>query len=656
MAKLNSWQSSIICIVLKCISAFFKALPLPLALWLGRGMGMAAFCLYPKNRRKAYQHLRIAFGQTKSPNEIDVIVRDHYLSYGQNVVEVARLTSFARDGAQSYVEVKGREHVDAAMKKGRGLIFLSMHSGNWELSNIVGSRSGHTYNMVANYLDNVNKVADLLDSWRKSGGCRIINPGIGGRDIIKALKRNEIVTLVADQGGTDGILVPFFGRKASFSTGGVRIALKYDVPICLVDIHRLPQGGHVLEVEPFVLENTGQTDMDVEKNTQRIASRFEEWIAEHPCEYLWFYKTWKHSADRRVMIIDDGRTGHLRQSQAVARHLAQALKEKGKSVAVDTLSLQWRSERAAMFFSLIFALKPCAALLGVRLLKPFVTEDCFKSIAAAKPDYVVSCGSKNSRVNVLVSDDNEARNICILRPNGAGASDFRLVVLPRHDVDGKISANTVVTQVAPNMIDKKYLADNQAGLLARFSHLKLHSRPRIGLLLGGDTKGLVLTEQQVKIILHQLKEAAEKFSADILVTTSRRTSPDVEALVSREFNQYPRTALLILASRNNVPEAVGGILALCDVVLVSGESISMLSEAVMSGRKTIVFPVDGPDRKPVENKYKRFAETVSQSGHAVCVRTTGVADAVDRLLRDKVKMIPVDDNTVLLEAVRKIVI
>jgi mitochondrial fission protein ELM1 len=112
---------------------------------------------------------------------------------------------------------------------------------------------------------------------------------------------------------------------------------------------------------------------------------------------------------------------------------------------------------------------------------------------------------------------------------------------------------------------------------------------------------------------------------------------------------------MILAGKNNVPEAVGGILALSDIVVVSGESISMVSEAVVSGKKTVVFLVDGPDRKPLTNKYSRFSEKLAGDGHLLCTRTTGVLDAMDRLLREKVKTVPIDDNAAIFEAVRKIV-
>lgn len=631
-----------------------KSLPLGFALWLGRRLGELAFFLHPGNRRKVFAHVRIAFGPEMPFHKIKQLVIEIYRHYGQNIVEVACLSKFASMGMNDHVQIEGREHVDRLLQQGRGLIFLSIHSGNWELSNMAGSLCGHPYNMVANYLEHVNKVADLLDSWRKSAGCRIINPGVGGREIIKALKRNEIVTLVADQGGSDGLMVPFFGRDASMSTGAIRIALKYDVPVCLVDIARLKSGRHCLRVMPFDLRRTKDTEKDLRENMLRVMAQFEAWTREHPAEYLWFYKTWKYSTYRQVLILDDGRTGHLRQSEALARQVTAALDATGKKSNVRSIRIDWRGQNAPFFLRLFSIFRFFLGCLGIRSIKYFLTAETYAFINSIKPDIVISCGARNAWVNVWVAADNGALNICLLRPAGPSFSAFDLVALPQHDITGNVPSNAVITKVAPNLIDARYLEDNVRGLTARFSHLKLHARPKIGLLIGGDTKGLLLSEQQMRVVIHQLKEASGKFSADLLVTTSRRTSAAVEALVVREFKDYPSCALLILASKNNVPEAVGGILGLSDIVIVSGESISMLSEAAASGKKVVVFPIDGQDRKPLVNKYSFFAEMLSNAGHVLYARTTQVADAVDRLLRDKVKTVPINDNAVLFEAVRKI--
>ena len=92
---------------------------------------------------------------------------------------------------------------------------------------------------------------------------------------------------------------------------------------------------------------------------------------------------------------------------------------------------------------------------------------------------------------------------------------------------------------------------------------------------------------------YQIKEAALHYNADILMTTSRRTPSAIEQIILKELKNFERCSLCIIANQRNIPEAVGGILGLSDLVIVSGESISMVSEALSSGKRTIVFSPHG---------------------------------------------------------------
>ncbi len=648
MGKMNSFQGSLASGILKVFSAFVCALPPGAALFLGRRIGDMARAAGPRQRRLVMAHLKTAFGRTHSLAERRAIMRGFYRCYGQSIIELARLPLIARHGYASCVDVKGREHVDAAMKKGKGCIFLSIHAGNWELSNMVGSMAGYPYNMVANELNNINKVAEFINSLRRSGGCRIIHPGIGGREIIRRLFKNEIVTLVADQGGSDGVMVPFFGRQAAMSTGAVRIALKYDVPVILVNIHRTGGGRHHLTAVPFELKSTGNTDNDIQENLRRMMHQYEVWVSENPQEYVWFYKTWKYDKSATVLILDDGRVGHLRQSQAAARAYAEAAFEKGLMVFTETVTVGFRNQGMAKLF-------PWAFVYGGRwlgALERYVTPSTARALSRIRPDVVISSGTRNAAVNAWVARDNGARSVAILRPGIVPLKAFSLVVLPQHDLQGGTPAlNVVVTKGAPNLMDKAYLEDNIKALTLRYQHLRQNVRPKIAVLIGGNTKGVVMSEHDMKIVLHQLKSAAEEFGFDVLVTTSRRTPPLVEQAVIRAFKDYARTALLIIANKANVPEAVGGMLGLADLVVVSGESISMISEASTSGKKTVVFSV-GASR---DGKYARFCARLAEQGHIIFAAPSGVAAAIDTVLRNKIVTKPIHDSTLLKDAMRRLI-
>ena len=122
-------------------------------------------------------------------------------------------------------------------------------------------------------------------------------------------------------------------------------------------------------------------------------------------------------------------------------------------------------------------------------------------------------------------------------------------------------------------------------------------------------------------------------------------------MVLREFKEHPRTALLIMANKANVPEAIGGMLALADIVVVSGESVSMVSEAASSGKRIVAFSI-GPTRN---QKYAAFCQMLADQGHIVYAGPKGVSAAIDSMVRNKIMIKPINDNAVLGNALRKIV-
>ncbi len=649
MGKLNSFQSSIAVVILKGFARIAQALSPKAASVFGRFIGDLTSRVATRQRWLVLGHLRLAFGRTRSSARIRAIARDFFIAYGQSLVEILRLPLIARQGYQSVVDVEGKEHLDAAMKKGHGCIFLSIHSGNWELSNLVGSMSGYPYNMVANDLDHVNKIADFISDLRRSAGCRIINPGIGGREIIRRLKHNEIVTLVADQGGSDGLPVPFFGRDASMSTGAVRLAFKYDVPILLVNIRRGSDGRHKLVALPFDLVRTGDLEKDIEENQRRMMRQYEAWIEEHPHEYVWPYKTWKYSKDRVALILDDGRVGHLRQSQSVARAYATVAAEKGLNVTTQVVTVRFRSRLAAAALPFVSGGTFLYANADMDLLGRYLEPETLEALGRLRPDMVISCGARNAAVNWWVARESRARSVSIL-PNALLANSlFDLCVIPQHDV--RVASNVVVTRGALNLVDKDYLAQNSDGLVMKYPQLRQGARARLAVLIGGDAQGVVMSEKAMRVVCHQLKSAARDLGLDLLITTSRRTPAAVEWLVIQEFKNDPRTALLIVANDANVPEAVGGMLGLAEVVVVSGESVSMVSEAASSGKPVVAFPVGEVKGR----KYDSFCARLACQGHILYVKPDGVAAAIGSAVKDRHVVNPLNDNAALAEKLRKIV-
>lgn len=208
----------------------------------------------------------------------------------------------------------------------------------------------------------------------------------------------------------------------------------------------------------------------------------------------------------------------------------------------------------------------------------------------------------------------------------------------------------MTTKAALNLITPAYLRQQEQQLLNRYSHLKSNVRTKIGVLLGGDAKGVTFTEAQAALLVRQLKEAAAHYNADILITTSRRTAAAVDALIAKAFKGFDHCALCIIANENNIPEAVGGILALSDIVIVSGESISMVSEAAASGKRTIVYAPQGDYGGDDGLKYTRFVQRLSGEGYVLACGIKDLGGAIMTMMSRKVTLKVLNDRAALAAA------
>ena len=280
-------------------------------------------------------------------------------------------------------------------------------------------------------------------------------------------------------------------------------------------------------------------------------------------------------------------------------------------------------------------------------LKRFLTKDVYKSLLILKPDLVISCGSSVAPVNFIISRENLAKSIVIMRPSVLSTKRFDLSIIPRHDNPPK-RKNIVVTEGALNLISRDYLAQQSERLIEDSGLRTAHAGSCIGLLIGGDTKDFRLEKDAVSEVIRQVKSAAGKNNADILVTTSRRTSGEIEHLLKEEFRDYPLCKLLVVANEKNLASAVGGILGLSKTVVVSPESISMISEAADSGCRVVVF------KSKVNPRHRRFLNYMVEKEYVYLCQPDQVSLTIDRLSRKEGTLNLPKDRILVRQALSRI--
>ena len=655
---MNSFKKSFLFAAIKIAAFLFMLMPIKLDLWIVRTLGWMGYYFLSKKRQVVYANLKTVFASTISPSQLRIMTRNVFINFVQSAVEFLCLPKITRMGFDKFVDLQDKENIDRASALGKGVILLAIHSGSWELASVVGGVTKERYHVVANDQSQLPQLDKMLNEYRTIAGAHVITAGVATKEIIRAMRDNEVVSLVLDQGGKTGLAVPFFGKTASMSTGAMRLALKYGCAVCPVWIQRCGNGRHVLKISPAIdLTVTGDMEKDLNVNITKAANHFERLLREHPAEYMWFYKVFKYSSQKRIVIVDDGRTGHLRQSQALARNLSEILKKKGKSIEENIVSLEWRGSWAVSLFSFyVFLAQYLSFLKREDCLKFFLTGPSFKDVMKYKADYVLSCGSRGAGVNFILSQNHLAKSISILTPGLLSQERFDVVVLPQHDKPKTMRRARLITpEVSPNLINTAYLKEQSEGLMKRYSHLKGNVRTKFGVLIGGNTQGVKFDGAQIGELMGQIKEAALHYNADILLTTSRRTPEEIEQIILKGLKNFERCPLCIIANQRNIPEAVGGILGLSDLVIVSGESISMVSEALSSGKCTIVFSTHGRYGDRPRDKYEDFVLKLNEQGYLMVTSADDMKAKITQLLSRKITLKTLHDQSIIQSGLEAIV-
>jgi len=412
---------------------------------------------------------------------------------------------------------------------------------------------------------------------------------------------------------------------------------------------------HLLKImPPLDLKSDASPEETILDNLAKVIKGAEEVIRQHPEQYAWFYKAWKYSPRRNVVILSDGKAGHLRQSQAVAKVLEEQLRLKNISPAINTVEVRFKNNLARLglnlssFFSKKYLCHGCLVCL-----KYFLDADSYNKACAVKADFVISCGSSLSGLNLILSRESRAKSICILKPGILNSSRFNLVIAPKHD-NLSPAKNISTTSGSPNLIDAAYLEESKKALLKKFPQIN-SAKPKLGVLIGGDSKRSVLLKEDLEAFLASLAQKAESLDAEILFTTSRRTSPELEGLVKSRLSGSPRAKLLVVANENNLPEAVGGILALSKILIVSEDSISMISEAAASGKSVVVWRYKSAGQLNLSDKHDRFLKELSDKNHIILATAAELPQKIEDLSKGKVNTAPLNDREIIVKAVNSVI-
>jgi Kdo2-lipid IVA lauroyltransferase/acyltransferase len=181
------------------------------------------------------------------------------------------------------------------VRKERGMIMLTGHFGNFEISNYVLGTLGFETTAIGRPLDN-RYVNDWLMGVREKQGGKIIAKKGATEEVTEVLEKRGVVGFVADQNaGSKGVFVDFFGRKASTYKSIGLLAMEYNVPVVVGYARRVGDRYRFIVGAQDVIRPEDWRDVDdpLKYITQRYTKAIEDFVRKDPGQYWWVHRRWK---------------------------------------------------------------------------------------------------------------------------------------------------------------------------------------------------------------------------------------------------------------------------------------------------------------------------------------------------------------------------
>jgi KDO2-lipid IV(A) lauroyltransferase len=233
-------------------------------------------------------------GSQHPTGDSEVIVRGVFRNMAKNLYDLFRAQTLSQAELGRLIKVEGREHLDAALSRGKGLIFVGSHFGNVDLVAQLPPLLGIQVVGPAEHLQ-PEALFQYICSLRANQGFRIIPVDGSLFELFRTLRRNEVVALAADRNiAGSGIVVDFFGAPARLPDGYARLSLRTGAPLIVGFGRRLSDNTFVFHLEPPIeLEATGDRAADTRAGVEKVVSIMERYVGEQPDQWVMSVPIWQ---------------------------------------------------------------------------------------------------------------------------------------------------------------------------------------------------------------------------------------------------------------------------------------------------------------------------------------------------------------------------
>jgi lauroyl/myristoyl acyltransferase len=262
---------------------------------LAAALGELAYSAWGAKRRIAKENFARVLDRPAGHRDVARVARRSFRNFAKYVVEIMRFPRLRPEDLERLVVIDGWEHLRGAIERGRGVIFVSIHFGNFEVG---GARIADEIplNVIADDLSN-QRLMDLLVGNRAHKNINIHSPNGAARKVLSALRRNEMVGVMMDLGpralAFNTVNAEFFGKLAAFPTVAADLARVSGAPIVVAAVIRERDNTfRGIALPPIFVDRTTTAVEETTRVTRQVAQALEGLIRRWPDQWYIFRPMW----------------------------------------------------------------------------------------------------------------------------------------------------------------------------------------------------------------------------------------------------------------------------------------------------------------------------------------------------------------------------
>ena len=264
------------------------------AMLLGSVLGVLAWRLLAKDRYRIDRHLRLMDGLKMTLDKRRLCSREFFINSGRNLVDVIRLERHFERDIEPRLEFEGLEHLDAAYNRGRGVVAVTGHIGNFELLAAFVVHRGYRCAAIGRTMYD-KRMDELLVGNRQKLGLTSFSSTESPRKMLAWLKKGGVLGVLID---IDSIrlrstFVPVLGRMALTPIGQTMMGIKTGAAFIAGACVRIPGGRYRIIFRPEItIEPSGDFNQDVYHMTAACSRELDHYIRSYPDQWIWLKNRW----------------------------------------------------------------------------------------------------------------------------------------------------------------------------------------------------------------------------------------------------------------------------------------------------------------------------------------------------------------------------